>query len=202
MSHPTPSLSVHPPTNTHTLLPPHDVGNLVSRSGLDLSQVSGFTVVAEKLNFFRYLSHFRCVSAHGPIMCFREWLLLLWGLTLSYSAAWCPNTASPPVRCSAQQRHITCCQLCAGQLHCNPAFFIIRLALKLMLLMMHTTPQVGPPWVLLCRAPHNNCEEAAARVMGLPVPSTHTRWITLWLAQPLCGRLCRYNARSTNTRAL
>jgi hypothetical protein len=34
-------------------------GNLVSKSGLDLSQVSGFTVVAEKLNFFRYISHFR-----------------------------------------------------------------------------------------------------------------------------------------------
>lgn len=38
-----------------------NTGNLVSRSGLDLSQVSGFTVVAEKLNFFRYLSHFRSV---------------------------------------------------------------------------------------------------------------------------------------------
>ncbi|GAX83529.1 hypothetical protein CEUSTIGMA_g10954.t1 [Chlamydomonas eustigma] len=38
-----------------------NTGNLVSRSGLDLSQASGFTVVAEKLNFFRYLSHFRSV---------------------------------------------------------------------------------------------------------------------------------------------
>jgi hypothetical protein len=38
-----------------------NTGNLVSKSGLDLSQVSGFTVVAEKLNFFRYISHFRCV---------------------------------------------------------------------------------------------------------------------------------------------
>lgn len=37
-----------------------NTGNLVSKSGLDLSQVSGFTVVAEKLNFFRYISHFRC----------------------------------------------------------------------------------------------------------------------------------------------
>jgi DNA-directed RNA polymerase I subunit RPA2 len=36
-------------------------GNLVSTSGLDLMQVSGFTVVAEKLNYFRYLSHFRSV---------------------------------------------------------------------------------------------------------------------------------------------
>ena len=31
-----------------------NTGNLVSRSGLDLSQSTGYTVVAEKLNFFRY----------------------------------------------------------------------------------------------------------------------------------------------------
>lgn len=36
-------------------------GNLVSRSGLDLQQVSGFTVVAEKINFYRFISHFRMV---------------------------------------------------------------------------------------------------------------------------------------------
>ena len=36
-------------------------GNLNSRSGLDLSQQSGYTVVAEKLNVLRYLSHFRSV---------------------------------------------------------------------------------------------------------------------------------------------
>mmetsp|Transcript_28191 Transcript_28191/g.73897 ORF Transcript_28191/g.73897 Transcript_28191/m.73897 type:complete len:1149 (-) Transcript_28191:67-3513(-) len=36
-------------------------GNVVSPTGLDLMQASGFTVVADKLNFFRYVSHFRCV---------------------------------------------------------------------------------------------------------------------------------------------
>ncbi|KAI9492937.1 hypothetical protein BDB00DRAFT_764599 [Zychaea mexicana] len=36
-------------------------GNLVSKTGLDLSQMSGYTIVAEKLNFYRYISHFRCV---------------------------------------------------------------------------------------------------------------------------------------------
>lgn len=36
-------------------------GNLVSPSGLDLQQTSGFTVVAEKLNFLRFISHFRMV---------------------------------------------------------------------------------------------------------------------------------------------
>lgn len=38
-----------------------NTGNLISRSGLDLSQSTGFTVVAEKLNFFRYISHFRSI---------------------------------------------------------------------------------------------------------------------------------------------
>ena len=32
-----------------------NTGNLVSKTGLDISQATGFTVVAEKLNFFRYL---------------------------------------------------------------------------------------------------------------------------------------------------
>ncbi|EMR61744.1 putative dna-directed rna polymerase i subunit rpa2 protein [Eutypa lata UCREL1] len=36
-------------------------GNLSSPSGLDLQQTSGFTVVAEKLNFLRFISHFRMV---------------------------------------------------------------------------------------------------------------------------------------------
>ncbi|KAG9296178.1 hypothetical protein G9A89_014770 [Geosiphon pyriformis] len=36
-------------------------GNLISNTGLDLSQSSGYTIVAEKLNFYRYISHFRCV---------------------------------------------------------------------------------------------------------------------------------------------
>ncbi len=36
-------------------------GNLVSRSGLDLMQVAGLSIIAEKLNYTRYLSHFRGV---------------------------------------------------------------------------------------------------------------------------------------------
>ena len=30
-----------------------NTGNLVSKTGLDISQATGFTIVAEKLNFFR-----------------------------------------------------------------------------------------------------------------------------------------------------
>ncbi|KAG8865412.1 hypothetical protein FRB96_000302 [Tulasnella sp. 330] len=36
-------------------------GNLVSPTGLDLQQAAGFTIVAEKLNWYRYISHFRCI---------------------------------------------------------------------------------------------------------------------------------------------
>ena len=36
-------------------------GNLISRSNLDLQQTAGFTVVADKLNQVRYLSHFRSI---------------------------------------------------------------------------------------------------------------------------------------------
>lgn len=36
-------------------------GNLGSPSGLGLQQSSGFTVVAEKINFYRFISHFRMV---------------------------------------------------------------------------------------------------------------------------------------------
>lgn len=36
-------------------------GNMISSTGLDLMQVSGYSVVADKLNFLRFTSHFRSV---------------------------------------------------------------------------------------------------------------------------------------------
>ena len=36
-------------------------GNIISSSGLDLQQTGGFTIVAEKLNFWRFCGHFRAV---------------------------------------------------------------------------------------------------------------------------------------------
>lgn len=36
-------------------------GNLVSKSGLGLMQTVGLSVVADKLNFYRFISHFRSV---------------------------------------------------------------------------------------------------------------------------------------------
>lgn len=36
-------------------------GNLISSTGMGLMQLNGYVVVAEKLNWLRYFSHFRCV---------------------------------------------------------------------------------------------------------------------------------------------
>ena len=36
-------------------------GNLISNSGLDLMQMGGYSIIAEKLNNMRYISHFRSV---------------------------------------------------------------------------------------------------------------------------------------------
>lgn len=36
-------------------------GNLVSKSGLGLMQAAGFCVIADKLNYYRYVSHFRSI---------------------------------------------------------------------------------------------------------------------------------------------
>jgi DNA-directed RNA polymerase I subunit RPA2 len=37
-------------------------GTLTSNTGLDLMQVTGFTIIADKLNYVRFLSHFRSIS--------------------------------------------------------------------------------------------------------------------------------------------
>ena len=39
-------------------------GNIISSTGLDLMQVSGYTIVAERLNIFRYMSHFQVRLFH------------------------------------------------------------------------------------------------------------------------------------------
>ncbi|MES1907747.1 MAG: hypothetical protein MHM6MM_000805 [Cercozoa sp. M6MM] len=36
-------------------------GNLISSSGLDLMQVGGFAVVADRINYWRFMSHFRAI---------------------------------------------------------------------------------------------------------------------------------------------
>lgn len=62
-------------------------GNLISPTGLDLQQASGFTIVAEKLNWQRYISHFRCIHrgaffAELKTTTVRKLLPEAWGKTL------------------------------------------------------------------------------------------------------------------------
>jgi len=71
-------------------------GNLNSPTGLDLQQVSGFTIVADKLNFLRYLSHFRCVHrgaffSQMKTTTVRKLLPEAWGEPLSISAVYLMN---------------------------------------------------------------------------------------------------------------
>jgi len=49
------------PTITKPLEYLLSTGNLISNTGLGLMQSRGFSVIADKLNFYRYISHFRAV---------------------------------------------------------------------------------------------------------------------------------------------
>jgi hypothetical protein len=65
-------------------------GNLVSPTGLDLQQASGFTIVAEKLNWLRYISHFRSIHrgaffAELKTTTVRKLLPEAWGMSRSVS---------------------------------------------------------------------------------------------------------------------
>ena len=51
-------------------------GNIISSTGLDLMQVSGYTIVAEKLNFLRFCAHFRSVH-RGSFVSDSQFSLLL-----------------------------------------------------------------------------------------------------------------------------
>jgi DNA-directed RNA polymerase I subunit RPA2 len=67
-------------------------GNLVSPTGLDLQQTTGYTIVAEKLNYYRYLSHFRCIHrgaffAELKTTTVRKLLPEAWGEYTALSAA-------------------------------------------------------------------------------------------------------------------
>lgn len=62
-----------------------NTGNMVSKSGLDLSQATGFTVVAEKLNFYRC-----ACSTH-----FRTGQLILSWLTMSLASEHCLERQPP-----------------------------------------------------------------------------------------------------------
>lgn len=61
----------------------------MSPSGLDLQQASGFTIVAEKLNWLRYISHFRSIHrgaffAELKTTTVRKLLPEAWGSSLTH----------------------------------------------------------------------------------------------------------------------
>ncbi|KAF7252713.1 DNA-directed RNA polymerase I subunit RPA2 [Varanus komodoensis] len=100
-------------------------GNLRSKTGLGMLQGSGLCVIADKLNFIRYLSHFRCVHRGAAFLkmrttTVRKLLPESWGFLcpvhtpdgepcglMNHMAAACeivtkalPTTSLPPLLCS------------------------------------------------------------------------------------------------------
>lgn len=93
-------------------------GNIISSTGLDLMQVSGYTIVAERLNFWRYCAHFRSVHRGSFFMemkttAVRKLLPDQWGFLcpvhtpdggpcglLSHLALKCQVMAAPPASAS------------------------------------------------------------------------------------------------------
>ncbi|EIE18403.1 beta and beta-prime subunits of DNA dependent RNA-polymerase, partial [Coccomyxa subellipsoidea C-169] len=116
-----------------------NTGNLVSNSTLDLSQATGFTVVAEKLNFFRYLSHFRAIHrgayfAQLRTTTVRKLLPESWGFLcpvhtpdgapcglLSHLTATCRVVAAPPENPEDVQQAIITVAASLGMVPAAPA---------------------------------------------------------------------------------
>ena len=90
-------------------------GNIVSSTGLDLMQVSGFTVIADRLNSLRYMSHFRAVH-RGQFFTtmktttVRKLLPESWGL-LPYTVV----SSSAFARFSSALRRSCVCSFCRGR---------------------------------------------------------------------------------------
>ncbi|CAL5224064.1 g6689 [Coccomyxa viridis] len=116
-----------------------NTGNLVSNGTLDLSQNTGFTVVAEKLNFFRYLSHFRAIHrgayfAQLRTTTVRKLLPESWGFLcpvhtpdgspcglLNHFTAMCQVVARPPESPEEVQHAIAIVATGAGMVPSMPA---------------------------------------------------------------------------------
>ena len=82
-------------------------GNLASRTGMGQTQKSGFTIVAEKLNFLRYLSHFRSVHRGAYFQELRTTTARRSARRARLSSRAPPLT--PPVVLPAARRSASCC---------------------------------------------------------------------------------------------
>ncbi|GAB4832145.1 DNA-directed RNA polymerase I subunit RPA2 [Ancistrocladus abbreviatus] len=129
-------------------------GRLTTQSSLDLPQKAGFTVQAERLNFLRFLSHFRAVHrgasfASARTTSVRKLLPEAWGFL-------CPVHTPDGVPCGLLN-HLTCtCRITSffdsrGNIK---DFFKMRLSIVNVLIGLGMTPslpkleRVGPPEVL------------------------------------------------------
>ncbi|KAM8888744.1 DNA-directed RNA polymerase I subunit RPA2 [Synchiropus picturatus] len=89
-------------------------GNLNSKSGLGMLQNTGLCVVADKLNFIRYLSHFRCVHrgaafAKMRTTSVRKLLPESWGFL-------CPVHTPDGEPCGLMNHMTACCEIVAQSL--------------------------------------------------------------------------------------
>ena len=62
--------------------------NIISSSGLDLMQVSGYTIVAERLNFLRHCYHFRIVHRGNENNCGPKIITWPMGIFMSSPYSW------------------------------------------------------------------------------------------------------------------
>ncbi|XP_033762318.1 DNA-directed RNA polymerase I subunit RPA2-like [Pecten maximus] len=110
-------------------------GNLISRTGLGLMQMSGLTIVADKLNFLRYISHFRCIHrgsffAEMRTTAVRKMLPESWGFI-------CPVHTPDGTPCGLMNHMTALCQI-VNKLYSN-------IHLPKLLCSLGVTPLDAPP---------------------------------------------------------
>uniref|UniRef100_A0A673BFY2 DNA-directed RNA polymerase subunit beta n=1 Tax=Sphaeramia orbicularis TaxID=375764 RepID=A0A673BFY2_9TELE len=110
-------------------------GNLASKTGLGMLQSTGLCVVADKLNFIRYLSHFRCVHrgaafAKMRTTSVRKLLPESWGFL-------CPVHTPDGEPCGLMNHMTASCEIVAQSAHTTP--------LQVLLCSLGVTPVDGCP---------------------------------------------------------
>ncbi|KAK4379648.1 hypothetical protein RND71_001510 [Anisodus tanguticus] len=161
-------------------------GRLVTQSGLDLQQRAGMTVMAERLNFLRFLSHFRAVHRGASFAglrttSVRKLLPESWGFL-------CPVHTPDGEPCGLLNHMTAACRITSYyDLKGNAKdFFKIRMSILNVLIAIGMTPsspklvQAGPPEVLsvlldgriVGSMPSDLVEKAVAHLRRLKLSST------------------------------
>ncbi|KAK9284078.1 hypothetical protein L1049_012338 [Liquidambar formosana] len=161
-------------------------GRLATQSGLDLQQRAGMTVQAERLNFLRYLSHFRAVHRGSSFAglrttSVRKLLPESWGFL-------CPVHTPDGEPCGLLNHMTASCRITSyfnsqGNIR---DFFKIKLSILSVLIGVGMTPslpklaQAGPPEVLsvlldgrvVGSIPSSEVEKAVAHIRRLKLAAT------------------------------